>query len=438
MKRYIAMILAALMALSIMGCGQSGDLFPESTVAGDSSQTAPVDESGMKVGYILPSGTDTTDTNSRIEDIRQMQYETGLKDSQVLIRTDVSKDDCASAIDEMVKEGCNIIFACDSRYENTMLEAAEQNPDVQFCQEDGTKAKKSGLDNMHNYYVRLFEAYYAAGVISGMKLNQYLNSGKITSSECVIGFVTSEESPETTSCINAFYMGVGEVCSQASMLVRYTDGSGDYDADAEAAQQLLSAGVSLMSQFTTTTGVATICAENDIPIVGNAVNIIDVAPSEALTSAIVNWNVYYTYAVNCVVNGTAIDTDWCGGYDDNAVTLSQLNDAHLADGSVERLQDVEKELRNGDAKVFDTEKFTVDGSSLETLAEDDADFKKYAKNIKGGEYKESGKRSAPSMEFFVDGVEESTYNYLGDEENTTDSGSESADESGSTAEDAEE
>jgi len=83
---------------------------------------------------------------------------------------------------------------------------------------------------------------------------------------------------------------------------------------------------------------------------------------------------------------------------------------------VERLQDVEKELRNGDAKVFDTEKFTVDGSSLETLAEDDADFKKYAKNIKGGEYKESGKRSAPSMEFFVDGVEESTYNYLGDEE----------------------
>ena len=151
MKRYIAMILAALMALSIMGCGQSGDLFPESTVAGDSSQTAPVDESGMKVGYILPSGTDTTDTNSRIEDIRQMQYETGLKDSQVLIRTDVSKDDCASAIDEMVKEGCNIIFACDSRYENTMLEAAEQNPDVQFCQEDGTKAKKSGLDNMHNY-----------------------------------------------------------------------------------------------------------------------------------------------------------------------------------------------------------------------------------------------------------------------------------------------
>ncbi len=427
MKRYIAIILAALMTVSMVGCGQSGDLFTESTASGDASQTAQVDEAGMKVGYILPSGTDTTDTSSRIEDIRQMQYETGLKDSQVLIQTDVSRDDCASVIDDLVGDGCNIIFACDSRYENAMLAAAEQYPDVQFCQEDGTKAKKSGLDNMHTYYVRLFEAYYAAGVISGMKLNEFLNSGSITSSECVIGFVANEESPETISCINAFYLGVGEVCSQASMLVRYTDGSGDYDADAEAAQQLLAAGASLMSQFTTTTGVATICAENDIPIVGNAVNIINVAPSEALTSAVVNWNVYYTYAVNCVLDGTDIDTDWCGGYDDGSVILSQLNDDYLPDGSVERLQEVESELRNGDAKIFDIEKFTVNGSSLETLSEEDDDFTKFAKNIKNGEYQESGRRSAPSMNFFVDGVEESTYDYLDDEEDTADSESDAAD-----------
>ena len=94
MKRYIAIILAVLLAVSMMGCGQSGDLFPESTGEEGAVQTAPVDEKGMKVGYLLPSGTDTTDTESRIEGIRQMQYETGLKDSQILIRTDVSKRRC--------------------------------------------------------------------------------------------------------------------------------------------------------------------------------------------------------------------------------------------------------------------------------------------------------------------------------------------------------
>ena len=122
MKRYIAIVLAVLMAVSMAGCGQARDLFPESTGDGDVSQTAPVDEEGMKVGYLLPSGTDETDTSSHIESIRQMQYETGLKDDQVLIRTDVAKDDCAAAIDELVKEGCNIIFACDGRYENIVLD----------------------------------------------------------------------------------------------------------------------------------------------------------------------------------------------------------------------------------------------------------------------------------------------------------------------------
>lgn len=419
MKRYITMILAVLMAVSIMGCGQSGDLFPESTASGDNgSATEPVDEEGMKVGYLLPSGTDMTDTSSRIEGIRQMQYETGLKDSQIVIETDVSKEDSASVIEQLVNEDCNIIFACDSKYEAAVLEAAQTYPEVQFCQEDGTKAKKSGLDNMHNYYVRLYEGYYAAGVLSGMKLNEFLNSGRITSADCIIGFVANEETPETTSCVNAFYLGVGEVCSQASMLVRYTEQAGDYDEDARCAKQLLAAGASIMSQFTATTGVATICAENDIPIVGNAVNIIDVAPSEALTSVVADWSVYYSYAVDCLLQGTAIDTDWSGGYADGSVVLSQLNDAHLAAGSVDRLMELEKELRDGDAKIFDTEKFTVDGDSLETLAEENDDFGVYKKYIKDGEYQESVKRSAPTMAFFVDGVEESTYDYLEDEEDT--------------------
>ena len=78
--------------------------------------------------------------------------------------------------------------------------------------------------------------------------------------------------------------------------------------------------------------------------------------------------------------------------------------------------EVEKDLRDGDAKVFDTEKFTVDGDSLENLAEENDDFKKFAKNIKDGEYRESVRRSAPLMDFYVDGIEESTYDYLSDGE----------------------
>ena len=88
---------------------------------------------------------------------------------------------------------------------------------------------------------------------------------------------------------------------------------------------------------------------------------------------------------------------------------------------------MEKSLRDGDAKVFDIEKFTVNGESLATLAEEDEDYQKYAKSIRNGEYQESSKRSAPSMDFFVDGVEESTYDYLGDSEDTEEAAESSTD-----------
>ncbi len=74
--------------------------------------------------------------------------------------------------------------------------------------------------------------------------------------------------------INAFYLGVERVCSQSSILVRYVGKRGVYDADGKAARQLIAAGVKMMAQYTYTTAVATVCAENDTPLIGNDVNLI--------------------------------------------------------------------------------------------------------------------------------------------------------------------
>lgn len=235
MKRYIAILLSVLLMVQACGCSTARDLFPENTESQQDGQTTAIDEEGLKVGFLFPSNNDATDTTSHVEGIRKMQVETGLSDTQIIIKKNVTKENCSAGIDELVEKGCNIIFACDKTFETEVVDAASRYPEVQFCQEDGKKAKKSELDNMHNFYVRLYEAYYAAGVAAGMKLNDMLNRGKISSSNCVIGFVANEESPENISCLNAFYLGVGQVCSQASMMVRYVDSQGVYDDDGEAA-----------------------------------------------------------------------------------------------------------------------------------------------------------------------------------------------------------
>ena len=64
-----------------------------------------------------------------------------------------------------------------------------------------------------------------------------------------------------------------------------------------------------------------------MPVVGYNVSMIATAPTQALTSAAVNWGPYYTYAVQCIIDGTEIVTDWCHGYADGANQITELNEA---------------------------------------------------------------------------------------------------------------
>ena len=335
---------------------------------------------------------------------------------QIIIKESVKKSDCEKKAAELAEKGCSIIFSENPEFESVLEETAKKYPKVQFCQEGGKLAKDSELSNFHNYDTRIYEAYHVAGLVAGIKLNHLLDKGDISAEDCVIGFVAYEKNAKTTSCINAFYLGVERACSQSSVLVRYVGKRGVYDADGKAARQLIAAGVKMMAQYTYTTAVATVCAENDTPLIGNDINLISTAPKDALTSVISDWSVYYTYAVNKVLKDKEIATDWTAGYAENAVVLSQLNDEHISDGTVEKVAELEKNLRAGNAKVFNIEKFTVDGSSLDTLAKSNKKFKKYKKYIKNGNLQESMTQSKSVFDIFVDGVTESTHDYLAEQE----------------------
>lgn len=432
MKKYIALIISLLLVLQMTGCQTASGLFRHDSDPESSTEIQSVDEEDMKIGFLFPLGADAPDTISHVTAIRKMQQDTGLKDSQVLIVKNVNSDQCADEIEKLIGKGCDLIIAKASSAEPAMIEAAKNHPEVEFCQEDGSEVKESGLSNVHSFYVRLYEAYFAAGVAAGVKLNDMLNEGKISSETCVIGFAATRKNPENISCINAFYLGVQRVCSQASMIVRYVDGSGNYDKDDECARQLIAAGARLMCQRVFTTAVASVCAENDVPVVGNEINIIDVAPNEAITSAVADWSVYYEYAVDCLLKGEDIDPDWGAGYKENAVLLSQFNDAHLTEGVIERVAEVEKTLRNGKCKVFDTSTFTVDGETLESLVKNNSKYARYKAYVSGGEFKESRKQAVPVMEFLIDGIQVSTGNYLQEDASEEESAGE---ESGTSRQD---
>ena len=180
--------------------------------------------------------------------------------------------------------------------------------------------------------------------------------------------------------------------------VKYTNSWASFDLEKECAEQLIADGCVLISQHADTTGAPTACEAAGVPCVGYNIDMTSVAPDAALTSPTNNWGVYYTYAVQCVLDGKAIDTDWCKGFSEDAVRITPVNEAVAAEGTDAKVEEVEAALKDGSLHVFDTSAFTVDGKELDTYKKGDTEY------ISDGYFHESEYGSAPAFDIAIDGI----------------------------------
>ena len=251
---------------------------------------------------------------------------------------------------------------------------------------------------MHNYFTSIYEARYVSGVVAGMKLNEMLDNGTITEDQAKVGYVGAYPYAEVISGYTSFFLGVRSVCPAATMEVKYTNSWASFDLEKECAEALIADGCVLISQHADTTGAPTACEAAGVPVVGYNVSMIETAPTQALTSASINWGPYYTYAVQSVIDDTAIDTDWCKGFSEGANRITELNDAAIAEGTKEKVEEVEAAIIDGSLKVFDTSTWTVDGETLDTYEKNGIEY------ISDGYFHESEYGSAPAFDIAIDGI----------------------------------
>ena len=406
MKKAVSLFVVLVMLLGLAaGCGTPA----EKKDSGKSSKATGIDVSKIKVGVIYVGDENEGYTAAHMEGIKEMAKALGLKSSQIIEKTNIAEDQsCYDAAADLADQGCNIIFANSFSFEDYILQAAKDYPNVQFCHATGFQAKKSGKSNMHNYFTAVYESRYVSGVVAGLKLNEMIESGKITADKAKMGYVGAYPYAEVVSGYTAFYLGAKSVCPSVTMEVQYTNSWADMSAENEVAKALIADGCVLISQHADTTGAPTACEKAGVPNVGYNVDMTSVAPKTALTSATINWGPYYTYAVKSMLDGTPIATDWCQGYADGAVGISKLNDAVVAKGTADKVAEVEKAIKGGTFHVFDTKTFTIGGKSIEDLIAAGGDYAKYADYVKGGYYHESELISAPSFDLRIDGITEKT------------------------------
>ena len=356
MKKLLSILLAGAMVLSLAACG--GDTGtstsePASASTGTSesaSATGGIPKDQIKVGVIHLSdpaeGSGYTYTHD--QGIIGMQQNLGLADDQIVRKISVDDTNAAAvetAITECVEEGCNIIFATSWGYMDTCEALAEEFPDVIFSH--GTGYKSNGT-NFNNYFGRIYQARYLSGIIAGMKTE----TNKI-------GYVAAmgQENGEVTSGCNAFAMGVASVNPDAEVYVSVTNSWFDPEGEKQAAERLIAEGCDVIGQHCDTPNPQTAAEEHGVWGVGYNSDMTKDAPGATLTSVMWDWSVYYTKAVQNVIDGTWVAGEkvdnYFGDMADGLVTLGEFNSDLVTDEMIAKVEEVKAQIVSGEWDVFD-------------------------------------------------------------------------------------
>ena len=404
MKKFLALLLAAVMALSLVACGNSGTPGTSSSGSGSSGN------GDFKVGVILIGDENEGYSYAHIEGVEAAKKALGLSDDQVIYKYNVGEDEtCHEAAIDLVEQGCNIIFANSFNHESYLLQAAEENPDVMFCHATGYQAATSGLSNFCNYFTNIYESRYVSGVVAGLKLKELMDAGTVT--DPYVGYVGAYPYAEVVSGYTAFFLGLRSIVPTAHMDVTYTNSWFNITAEAEAANMLMSRGCVIIGQHADSTGAPSAVqaaheSGKDVYCVGYNVDMLSVAPDVALTSAQNCWGVVYTELIKTAMAGGTFKTDYSYGFADDGVQISALGSA-CAPGTEEKVAEVEGAIKDGSLHVFDTSTFTVNGAEVTTTASADLENDYHGvEYIADGYFHESEYASAPAFAFRIDGITE--------------------------------
>ena len=429
MKKFLALLLALVMAFSLVACGGSDDATTD-----DTTDDTTTEESGgaadVKIGLICVHDINSGYDAAHIEGLTAACEELGITasaddpaNSQVIFRYNIPEDEsCYDAAVDLAEEGCNIIFSDSYGHQMYMQQAASEYPDVTFVACTGDLAASSGLDNYKNIFPYTYESRYVSGVVAGMKLKELMDAGTVT--DPYIGYVGAFPYAEVVCGYTAFLLGIQSVVPEAHMDVQYTNSWYDPTAENETANALMARGCVIIGQHADSTGApsavqAAYEAGSVVYSVGYNIDMLSVAPDAALTSAQNNWSVLYRDTLEKFINGEEIPVDYAVGITEDAVMISELG-PECAEGTQEAVDAAWAGIKDGSLKVFDTSKFTcqpstdgsyqVDADGHVTSAfglDSDGDYvNDTGEAIVDGAFQESVLRSAPYFSLRIDGITE--------------------------------
>ena len=357
-KKILALVLALAMVLGLAACGSSGSGSGSGSQSG--SQTS---NSDFKVGAIyINKKSDTAGyTYAHHTGITKAMKELGMDpETQLVIVDQVPEDDTqvGAAVDTLVGEGCSIIFGISFGYLNEMEVKAQEYPDVIFSHATGFKSNDT---NYNNYFGRIYQARYLAGIAAGLKSLETGNNN--------IGYVSAydTEYAETCSGINGFTLGVQAVNPNATVYVKelgtWTDEVNEY---AFAEELIKSYGCGVIAQHCDSAQPQLAAEKAGQFGCGYNSDMTADAPAAHLTAPVWNWDVYYKLAIQTAMECESADQfvekmggpAYYGGLNEGMVDVSPLSE-NCAAGTQDAIDQVKALIASGEWGVFSGVKLNI-------------------------------------------------------------------------------
>ena len=257
-KKLLAILLCAPFIFTVVACdsgkdpvktdpskpAESGDPVdtdkPDDPVKPDDPDKLSLEN--IKIGFVhITDPSDMGYTYNHDLGTQKMQKELGLKDDQIINKFNTSEDEtCENALRELAEQGCHIIFATSFGFEDYVIKVAKDYPDIEFCHATGYKAASAGLDNVHNYFGKIYQARYLSGIAAGLKTEKNK-----------LGYVGAFPFPEVISGFTAFYLGAKSVNPDVKMTVKYTHSWNNPTLEAQLAQALIDEGCDVLDSTAT-------------------------------------------------------------------------------------------------------------------------------------------------------------------------------------------
>ena len=327
-KKGLAALAVLALGLGVTACG-GDDASSDTTVASTDSMASgdgftmanftpsegatvvdcrPSDGSPLKAAWIYVGPiTDGGWTQAHHEGYKAAVAEFGDKIVATYKENVPEGPEVAATIDQLVKDGNNIIFGTSFGFQDAFFESAAKYPNVCFEMETGYKFQ----NNMSEAYGAGEDTDYLAGIAAGAASK----SGKV-------GAVMPFAIPEVIRGLNAFTLGVRKSNPDATVQVQWTSTWFDPAKERQAAESLLSAGVDTLWSAQDSPAAGEAAQEKGAFWVGYDSDQSANFPDIWLTATTYHWAVYEVPRIQAALDGKWIAGDYYGGLDDGFVKLA--------------------------------------------------------------------------------------------------------------------